>query len=469
MSPIKRVFDLVVIGGGSGGLASARRAASYGAKVALIEKDGKLGGTCVNVGCVPKKVMFNASAIAEAMHDAKYYGFSAPNISLNWTALKQGRDAYVKRLNGIYEVNLNKDKVEYIFGTARIVNKTTVAVDNEEIEAKSILIATGGRPSIPTNVPGADLGISSDGFFELDHQPKRVAVIGSGYIGVELAGVFNGLGSDVTVFTRSNTVLRHFDPVIGATLVPEMKRLGVKFATHASIKSLARSAAAAADGPISLTYEGDHFESGEKGTHTAEFDSVIWAVGRTPNVDNIGLENVGVKLNEKGFIEANEFEVTNVDNIFALGDVSGKLELTPVAIAAGRRLADRLYGPSIHASSKLDYTNVPTVVFSHPPIGTVGLTEPQAKKLYGEDKVKVYQSRFVNMYNSLTEYKPPTLFKLVTVLPEEKVVGLHMIGRGVDEMLQGFGVAIKMGATKQDFDSCVAIHPTASEELVTMR
>jgi len=311
MSPIKRVFDLVVIGGGSGGLASARRAASYGAKVALIEKDGKLGGTCVNVGCVPKKVMFNASAIAEAMHDAKYYGFAAPNISLNWTALKQGRDAYIKRLNGIYEVNLNKDKVEYIFGTARIVNNTTVAINNEEIGAKRILIATGGRPLIPDNVPGAELGISSDGFFELEKQPKRVAVIGSGYIGVELAGVFNGLGSDVTVFTRSNTVLRHFDPVIGATLVPEMKRLGLKFATHADIKSLAR-VGSGENGSIAVTYDGDHFESGEKGTHTAEFDTVVWAIGRLPYVENIGLENVGVQLNKKGFIEANEYEVTNV-------------------------------------------------------------------------------------------------------------------------------------------------------------
>ncbi|RGB24495.1 hypothetical protein C1646_821575 [Rhizophagus diaphanus] len=461
----RKQYDYLVIGGGSGGLASARRAGSYGLKVGLIESSGRLGGTCVNVGCVPKKIMFNTASVMESLHDAKQYGFDLPSIpKFDWNYLKQKRDAYIKRLNGIYLNNLNKDKVDYIEGNASFVSKNVVKVEHngnvEEIEAKKILIATGGHPHIPHEIPGANLGISSDGFFDLEEQPKRVMVIGTGYIGIELAGIFNTLGSDTTIVSRSGEILRSFDPIIKDTLLDQIKKEGLRVLTYGHVQSLTRDSP---DGPIKV-----QFNSKETNETTEEFDTLLWAIGREPNTKNLNLENTSVKLNDDGYIICDEYQNTSDEEIYALGDVCGVAQLTPVAIAAGRRLSDRLYGGPMFTNSKLDYNNIPTVIF-HGTCGAVGLTEPEAQKKFGNENVKSYTSKFVNLYNSMTEHKPVTAYKLVVVGKEEKVVGVHLVGRDSAEILQGFSVAVKMGATKNDFDNTVAIHPTAAEELVTMR
>ncbi|KAJ1725411.1 Glutathione reductase [Coemansia erecta] len=463
MPPVSKLFDFIVIGGGSGGLACARRAASYGAKVALIEGSGRLGGTCVNVGCVPKKVMFNGASIMEAIEDAKHYGISVGSRSFDWGVLKNARDAYVKRLNGIYENNLVKDNVEYVDGMASFISNTEIKVNDAVLTASHILIATGGHPIIP-KVEGAEHGIDSDGFFDLETQPKRVAVVGSGYIGVEIAGIFNALGSDVTVFTRTPHILRHHDSMIGETMMGEMERLGIKFEHNSSVSGIKKHEGT--ELPLELSWATKDRSAESSGL----FDCVLWAVGRAPNTAPLNLAAVpGIQLNRTGHIVADEYQNTSVPGIYSLGDVYGKSELTPVAIAAGRHLANRLFGGAQFVTSKLDYVNIPTVIFGHPVAGTIGLTEEQARAEYGDGEIKVYKSRFTNMYNALTPYKPPTSMKMIVAGASEKVVGLHLIGRGCDEMLQGFGVAIKMGATKRDIDSCVAIHPTSAEEVVTMR
>ncbi|ORZ04090.1 hypothetical protein BCR42DRAFT_429402 [Absidia repens] len=463
-----KVYDYLVIGGGSGGLASARRASGiHGASVALIEGQDRLGGTCVNVGCVPKKVMWNAASIAEALRDAKHYGYGDQDntATFNWPLFKQKRDAYVKRLNGIYERNLGNDKVEHVQGWASFVDQHTVRVQRPDgqavdLKAKHILIAPGGHPVQP-DIPGGELAINSDRFFDLEDQPQRVAVVGTGYIGIELAGIFNTLGTKTTVFSRTQHILRSFDPIIRDNLLKEMQTVGVDFALESKVHSLQRSAS----GCIEVRYS-----EGAETDKVLEVDCVLWATGRDPNVKSLNLGGAGVQSTaERGHIIVDEYQNTSVPGLYALGDVCGREELTPVAIAAGRKLADRLFGGDQFKTSKLDYTNVPTVVFSHPTAGALGLTEPQARAQYGDDQVKVYTSKFVNMYFSMLEHKEPTAYKLVVVGAEEKVVGVHLLGRGSDEILQGFGVALKMGATKKDFDSCVAIHPTAAEELVTMR
>ncbi|CAG8647508.1 1673_t:CDS:10, partial [Ambispora gerdemannii] len=461
-------YDLLVIGGGSGGLAAARRAGSYGARVAIIESSGRLGGTCVNVGCVPKKVMFNTASVAEALHDAREYGFDLgtdEKPKFDWNFLKQKRDAYIKRLNGIYVNNLAKDNIEYIEGKASFASENKLRVEYngqvEEIEAEKILIATGGHPHIPHNIPGAELGIDSDKFFDIEVQPKKAIVVGTGYIGVELAGIFNGLGTDTTLLSRSGEILRTFDPIIKNTLLEETKREGVRLLTHAKVHSLRRESS---NNP--LVVEFSSAETGEKTTE--EFDLLLWAIGRDPNTHDLNLGVTKVKTNPKGYIVVDEYQKTDSDNIYALGDVSGVAQLTPVAIAAGRRFSDRHYGPPQFKNSKLDYSNIPTVIF-HGTCGTVGLTEPEAKAKYGEANVRTYTSTFVNMYNAMTSHKPKTAYKIVVTGSEEKVIGVHLLGRDSAEILQGFAVALKMGATKADFDSTVAIHPTAAEELVTMR
>ena len=444
-------YDLVVIGGGSGGLAHAQRAAEYGAK-ALVVEWGRLGGTCVNVGCVPKKVMWYA---AEHMHHfahAPDYGFAIDVNGHDWAKLKAARDAYVKRLNGIYEANLEKKGVEWVAGEGRVVDAHTVAVGDTEYKTRNIVIATGGRPIEP-RCPGHELGITSDDFFELEEQPRRVMIAGSGYIAVELGGVFNALGSDVEIVVRKDGIVRSFDPMLGGELIEAMRADGITVSTEAHPASLEKTA----DGIVMTSDDGRTF---------GPADCFLWAVGRAPNTENLGLDKAGVELDGFGYVKVDRYQATNVDNIFGLGDVTGAVHLTPVAIAAGRRLADRLYGGM--EGRHLDYTNIPTVIFSHPPMGTVGMTEPEAQKEYG-DAVKVYQSSFVAMYYALGEKKSWTHMKLIVVGEDERVVGCHIIGDGADEMLQGFAVAIKMGATKKDFDDTVAIHPTSAEELVTMR
>ncbi|OAQ34375.1 hypothetical protein K457DRAFT_105316 [Linnemannia elongata AG-77] len=459
MPPTGTIYDYLVIGGGSGGLASARRAASYGAKVGLIEGSGRLGGTCVNVGCVPKKVMWNTASIAEAIHDAKEYGF--PDVgpaTFDWNTLKHKRDAYIKRLNGIYERNLEKDHVEYITGMASFISNNSVTLGNgEKIQAKKILIAVGGRPTIP-KVPGAELGIDSDRFFDLEYQPKRVAVVGTGYIGVELAGIFHALGSKVTIFSRTKEILRSFDPIIKDTLRDEMTNIGIDIVPNSRVTSLAK----ADDKAITLSYTSNNNDA------TAEYDTVLWAIGREPLLEKLAIDNAGVTTNKEGYVVADDYQETVVPGVYALGDVCGIEQLTPVAIAAGRRLSDRLFGGEQFKNSKLDYRNVPSVIFSHPTAGAVGLTEEQAKKEYGAENLNVYVSKFSGMYNAMKTHKTPSAFKLICAGPEEKVVGIHIVGQGSDEMLQGFAVALKMGATKADFDSTVALHPTSAEELVTL-
>lgn len=446
-------YDYIAIGGGSGGIASINRAAMYGQKCALIEAKA-LGGTCVNVGCVPKKVMWHAAQIAEAIHQyGPDYGFDTTVNRFDWDTLISSRSAYIDRIHQSYDRVLGNNKVDVIQGFARFVDANTIEVNGEKITADNILIATGGRPVQP-HIPGAEYGINSDGFFELKALPKRVAVVGAGYIAVELAGVLNALGSETHLFVRKHAPLRNFDPLIVETLLEVMETEGPQLHTHAVPKAVIKNA----DGSLTL-----QLENGTEQT----VDTLIWAIGREPATDNLNLAVTGVELNEKGYIKVDKFQNTNVKGIYAVGDNTGAVELTPVAVAAGRRLSERLFNnkPNEH----LDYSNIPTVVFSHPAIGTVGLTEPQAVEQYGADQVKVYKSSFTAMYSAVTRHRQPCRMKLVCVGSDEKIVGIHGIGFGMDEMLQGFAVALKMGATKKDFDDTVAIHPTAAEEFVTMR
>ncbi|CAG5122548.1 unnamed protein product [Candidula unifasciata] len=452
MAPVVKKFDLLVLGGGSGGLATARRAAEFGVKAAVVE-EGRWGGTCVNVGCVPKKVMYNTAVHAEFIKDHKGYGFDVDVRGFDWGAVKKSRDAYIKRLNGIYESNLEKSNVEKIVGHAAFIDSQTVDVSGQKYTADHIIIATGGRPVVP-DLPGAEHGITSDGFFELEDLPEKVVVVGAGYIAVELAGIFGALGVDTSLLIRYDQVLRTFDGMISKTVTENLETGGVKVVRRTQVSNVVKEE----DGTLTLATNSGIID---------KVDCLLWAIGRVPNSDNIGLDRVGVSVDKHQNIEVDEYQNTNIKGIYALGDVCGRYLLTPVAIAAGRRLAHRLFDNK--ENWKLDYNNIPTVVFSHPPVGTVGLTEEEAQRKYGQDKLKIYTSNFVPMYYSVLEHKMRCNMKLICVLPDEKVVGLHMVGQGCDEMLQGFGVAIKMGATKAQFDDCVAIHPTSAEELVTMR
>lgn len=444
-------FDLLVIGGGSGGLAHAQRAAEYGRNVAVVES-GRLGGTCVNVGCVPKKLMWYTAHHVHQAHHAGDFGFDIAVNGHDWSGLKKKREAYIQRLNGIYAGNLDRRGVTLIEGYAKFVDPHTVAVGDRQYTADRICIATGGFPIVP-RIHGAEHGITSDGFFELEDRPRRVALVGSGYVAVELAGVFNALGSETTVMVRKDGVLRSFDRMLRDELEAAMRRSGIMIETEFHPCELQKSGTGLA-------------VAGEDGRTFGEYDAVVWAVGRAPASEGLELELAGVEHDGYGFIRTDEWQKTNVDHIFAIGDVTGREALTPVAIAAGRRLADRLYNDM--PERRLDYHTIPTVIFTHPPIGTVGMTEDEARDRYG-DAIRVYTSRFNPMVYAFSEEKVPTSMKLIVTGEDERVVGCHVIGDGADEMLQGFAVAIRMGATKADFDDTVAIHPTSAEELVTMR
>ena len=381
------------------------------------------------------------------------YGFDVTINKFDFATLKANRQAYIDRIHGSYERGFDSNGVERVYEYARFVDPHTVEVAGERYTAPHILIATGGHALYP-NIPGSEYGITSDGFFELDEVPKRTAVIGAGYIAVEVAGVLNALGSDTHLFVRKDRPLRTFDKDIVDVLVDEMAKSGPTLHTHANATEVVKNA----DDSLTIS-----FDNGE----TITVDCLIWAIGRAANTSGFGLEKTGVKLTEKGTIYSDEFENTSVPGIYALGDVTGKLDLTPVAVKAGRQLSERLFNNK--ADAKLDYTDVATVVFSHPVIGSVGLTEEKAIAKYGEENITVYKSSFTPMYTALGENRQPSTMKLVTLGEDEKIIGLHGIGYGVDEMIQGFSVAIKMGATKADFDNTVAIHPTGSEEFVTMR
>lgn len=448
-----REYDIIAIGGGSGGSATMNRAAMHGAKAAVIEGN-IIGGTCVNVGCVPKKVMWYGAQVSETLKNyAADYGYTIGETSFDFKTLRKNREAYIERSRQAFSNNFNRNGVDYIEGDARFVDKNTVEVNGEHIRAKHIVIATGSYAFIP-NVPGSELGGTSDDVFAWEELPESVSIIGAGYIAVELAGVLHALGVKTDLFVRKGGPLRGFDQGIVEVLVEEMKKNGQPLHTHKVPQKLEKLD----NGDIQI-----HFEDGT--THTSQ--KVIWAVGRKANVSQLNLEAAGVELTERGFIQVDEYQNTTTPGIYALGDVSGEKELTPVAIKAGRTLAERLFNGKTDA--KMDYELIPTVVFSHPAIGSIGLTQEQAEAKYGAENIKVYQSTFAGMYSAITVHRQITKLKLITLGEEEKVIGLHGIGEGIDEMIQGFAVALKMGATKADFDATVAIHPTASEEFVTMR
>ncbi|KAI0303509.1 glutathione reductase [Multifurca ochricompacta] len=448
-------YDIVFIGGGSGGSAGSACTTWHASHIYMLissshRESGKLGGTCVNVDM---KIMWHAADIADKIrHAADGYHFDLPQggPKFTWSTFKPQRDAYIRFLNGIYDKNVNSEGVTYHDGHAKLTSPTSIEIQRENgskylINTNKVVIATGGQPVIPSDdeIPGASLGTDSDGFFALEDQPKRVAVVGAGYIAVELAGVLHTLGSETHLIARHDKVLRTFDPALQDVLLPWMVHTGINF--HGNSKVI--KVDGQHGGPLTV-----HLNSGK----TIEVDTLIWAIGRTANTSNLGLEDVGVKLDAAGNVIVDEWQETNIKGIFSIGDVQGKALL--------HLLSNRLYGGEKFKDDKLDYKNIPTVVFSHPPIGTVGLTEPQAREKYG-DAVKIYKSSFRALYFSMlpTDHKEPSFFKLVVVGPEERIVGLHVIGMGSDELLQGFAVAVKMGATKRDFDDTVAIHPTSAE------
>ncbi len=446
-----REFDLIVVGGGSGGLAAAQRAAEYGAKVALLEWD-RLGGTCVNRGCVPKKIMWHAAELARQLSDSREYGFRLSLEGHDWPDLARRRGRYIRRLNAIYAKNLKRRGVERIAGHAAFSGLRAVAVNGSEYRARRILIATGGEPVVP-EIPGADLGGTSDDFFQLGSCPRRAAVVGAGYIAVELAGILRALGSEVTLHLRRKSVLRRFDEILQKACLEGLSQSGVRIVTDFV--------------PAAVDRDSDGLRmASSSGARTGPFDTLLWAVGRRPLVRGLNLEAAGVNCDSRGAIEVDAWQETTAAGVFALGDVTGHHELTPVAIAAGRRWADRQFGGM--AKRRMDYSNIPTVVFAHPPLGSVGLGEEEARAAHG-DSVRCYRCEFVPLYYGIAAHKSKARMKLVTVGEEERVVGCHLAGPGADEMLQGFAVAVRMGARKADLDDTIAIHPTAAEELVTMR
>jgi glutathione reductase (NADPH) len=447
-------YDFLVLGGGSGGLAAAQRAAEYGARVAVFEP-GRLGGTCVNVGCVPKKVMWHAAQVREYLDAAPAYGFSITREGHDWLTLKGRRDDYVRRLNGIYQRNLERSGVTWLKARAELRSPGEVIDEHGTwYRAPHVLLAIGGHPKRP-EIAGAELGITSDDFFDLTELPRRIAIVGGGYVSVELGGVLRALGSEVTVLIRHEHLLRGFDAMLGQRLAERMQGAGVEIVTRAAPARLVRA------------HDGTFTFHAVDGRAFADYSHLLWAIGRNPNTRGLGLEALGIALDENGHVKVDKFQQTTLDGVYAVGDVTGLAELTPVAIAAGRRLSDRLFGgqPGRH----LDYDMIPTVVFSHPPIGTVGLGEAAARERYAGEPVKVYNGDFVPLFHALTDEKPRTAVKLVTVGAEERVVGCHVIGPEADELLQGFAVALRMGARKADLDDTVAIHPTNAEELVTLR
>ena len=445
-------YDLIALGAGSGGLSVVERAASYGQRCAVVER-GKMGGTCVNVGCVPKKIMWFGANLAEMIEEAGAYGYDLTRNGFDWSKLVAKREKYIAGINTWYHGYLKELGIDEIEGEACFVDANTIAVNGKHYTARDIVIATGTEPSLP-DIPGVEHAITSDGFFALQQQPERVAIVGSGYIAVELAGVLNALGTRVSLYLRKEHVLGEFDSLLQTTLMERLGQSGIEIRLRCQVMAIERNA----DGKLDL--QDTH------GVGMEDVGQVIYAIGRNAELGTLNLANAGVAITDRGFIESDLYQRTSQPNIFALGDVTGRAALTPVAIAAGRRLADRLY--NAQSDRHLDYELIPTVVFSHPPIATIGVTEEAARDQYGE-RIRVYQTRFTAMYNSISGHDIPTAMKLVCLDEEEKIIGCHMIGPAVDEMLQGFAVAIRMGACKKDFDDTVAIHPTSSEELVTMR
>ena len=450
----KNHFDVIAIGGGSGGIAAAVQAAKFGKKVAIVEKR-ELGGTCVNRGCVPKKAMWYGGMLAEQLkHDVSGYGFDVDVKGFDWATLKAKRDKYIGNIHNFYDTLLDKWKITHFNNWGKFKDNHTIFLDDgSEITADNIFISPGAYPIVLKNIPGAEYGITSDEFFELKETPKKAVIIGGGYIGVEIAGVLNAHGTDTTVIVRRDKPLMDFDDTISDTLVECMAMTGLKIINHTNVAKVEKN--------------GENLKiTTDKNDVLEDVDTLIWATGRAPNTHNLGIENTDINITDKGIIPANQWQETNVKGVYSLGDASGGAQLTPVAIACGRRLSRRLFNNEVGLKPKLEY--IPTVVFSHPAIGTVGLSEKEAIAKYGQDDIKIYKSRFTALYCAISGHRMPTVMKLIVQGQDEKVVGCHMIGLNVDEILQGFAVAINMGATKKDFDDTIAIHPTSSEELVTL-
>ncbi len=446
-------FDLIVLGGGSGGLAAAFRAHHHGARVALLAA-GPLGGTCVNVGCVPKKAMWLAADLASKIDLAARLGFALPPPVLDWPSFITHRQRYIANIHASYTQRLDAAGIALMPTRGALIARDTVLTgDGVRLRAPQILVATGGRPQQP-DIPGAALGIDSDGFFGLNAAPERVAIVGGGYIAVELAGVLQALGSRVELLVRGQRLVESFDADLTAQLVEDYHHAGIHVHFGCNVQAIERA-------------DADRLRLRDAaGIASDAYDTVILATGRRPNSDGIGLEQAGVALDTRGQIVVDEFQRSSVDGIHAIGDVTARIALTPVAIAAGRRLMDRLFGGV--ADAKLDYANIATVVFSHPPIGKVGLNEAEARARHGDD-VHVYRTGFRPMLHALADAPQRSLFKLICVGDERRVVGIHLLGEAADEILQGFAVALKRGITLDDLHNTVAIHPTSAEELVLLR
>jgi glutathione reductase (NADPH) len=442
-------FDLIVIGGGSGGLAAAIRASKHGAKVALLEP-GELGGTCVNVGCVPKKAMWYAAQMAEAQYIAMDYGFHDTPGRLDWPGFIERRDAYIDRIHTKYKQALDTGHVTLVREYGRFLAPDRIQAGTRQLTAPHVIVATGSTAN-RLDRPGFDLGMTSDGFFDLRACPRRTAVIGGGYIAVELAGVLCALGSDVDVFVRGR-LMSDFDEEMAYGLGEEMRQHGIRIHYACQIEAVHEK-------------DGMRLLDCDSGDRLGPYEAVIWAVGRHANTASLDIGRIGLVTDADGHIQIDDYQNTNIPGVYAVGDVTARMALTPVAVAAGRKLADRLFGGKPEA--KLDYRNIPSVVFSHPPLGTIGMSEQEARAAYGND-VHLFKQSFVPMQLALAHRPITTRFKLICVGDDSRVVGMQMLGPGVDEILQGFAVAIKMGATKADFDATLAIHPTSAEEMVLM-
>jgi glutathione reductase (NADPH) len=441
-------YNLFVIGAGSGGVRAARMSASYGARVGIAE-DRYLGGTCVNVGCVPKKLLVYASHVSEEIHNAKGFGWDIDHISYDWSKLIKNKNTEIQRLNGIYKNLLENTGVDIINGRATIIDAHTVEIGTMKYSAEKILIATGGWPSVP-DIPGKKYIISSNEAFFLESLPKKIIIVGGGYIAVEFAGIFNGLGVETTLIHRGSLFLRGFDQDLRSMLAEEMQKKGIEIIFNVNIKKIDK-----ADKQLVA-----YFEDGTQ----LEADQIMYATGRKPMTENLGLENVGIEINKKNAIKINDDYQTNIPSIYAIGDVTDRINLTPVALAEGMALAKRFFA---NEKKVVNYSNIPTCVFSQPSLGTVGLTEEQARKKYVD--IDIYKSRFTPMKYSLSDNNEKTMMKMIVEKKTNRVIGVHMIGPDAGEIIQGIGIAMKAGASKQDFDSTIGIHPTAAEEFVSMR
>lgn len=441
-------YDLLTIGAGSGGVRASRMAAQKGARVAVCEED-RVGGTCVLRGCVPKKLLVYASEFSSEFSDAEGFGWNVPKTHMDWPKLIETKNKELTRLNGIYNNILSSNGVETILGRGTIIDDHTVEIAGKRYTAKNILVAVGGWPTLP-KIAGIEHAITSNEALDLPELPRRMVIVGGGYIAVEFAGIFAGLGVEVTEIIRADRLLRGFDDDLRTELEREMTKRGINILSSTTVESITKKSA--------------HYEILLGNGETLETDCIMYATGRKPKVDGLGLDNAGVELNDKGAIKVNQNYQTNVPSIYAVGDVTDRVCLTPVALAEGMALVNHLFG---EGNADVDYENIASAVFSQPPLGTVGLSESQARERYG--KVDVYTSGFKALKHTLTGRDERTFMKLIVEPKSDKVIGVHMMGPDAAEIMQGIGIALKCGATKAQFDATIGIHPSAAEEFVTMR